>query len=116
MYDLIQQKVDYIILQPIVETGWEDAIHAAEEAGIPVIVADRKIAVDETEYVSWIGSDFEEEGRKAVTWLDQYLTEQGRETRQSTLSCWKELKELPLPSEERTVFYMEWRNIRTGLS
>lgn len=37
-------------------------------AGIPVIVADRKIAVDETEYVSWIGSDFEEEGRKAVTW------------------------------------------------
>ena len=79
MYDLIQQKVDYIILQPIVETGWEDAIHAAEEAGIPVIVADRKIAVDETEYVSWIGSDFEEEGRKAVTWLDQYLTEQGRE-------------------------------------
>lgn len=79
MYDLIQQKVDYIILQPIVETGWEDAIHAAKEAGIPVIVADRKIAVDETEYVSWIGSDFEEEGRKAVTWLDQYLTEQGRE-------------------------------------
>ncbi len=78
MYDLIQQKVDYIILQPIVETGWEDAIHAAKEAGIPVIVADRKIAVDETEYVSWIGSDFEEEGRKAVTWLDQYLTEQGR--------------------------------------
>lgn len=61
------------------ETGWEDAIHAAKEAGIPVIVADRKIAVDETEYVSWIGSDFEEEGRKAVTWLDQYLTEQGRE-------------------------------------
>ena len=52
MYDLIQQKVDYIILQPIVETGWEDAIHAAKEAGIPVIVADRKIAVDETEYVS----------------------------------------------------------------
>ena len=29
------------------------------------------------------------------------------------LTC---LKELPLPSEERTVFYMEWRNIRTGLS
>ena len=74
-----KNDVDYIILQPIVETGWEDAIHAAKEAGIPVIVADRKIAVDETEYVSWIGSDFEEEGRKAVTWLDQYLTEQGRE-------------------------------------
>lgn len=44
-----------------------------------MIVADRKIAVDEDEYVSWIGSDFEEEGHKAVEWLDQYLTEQGRE-------------------------------------
>lgn len=75
MYDLIQQKVDYIILQPIVETGWEDAIHAAKESGIPVIVADRKVSVDETEYVSWIGSDFEEEGKKAGYWLQEYLEE-----------------------------------------
>jgi len=66
MYDLIQQNVDYIILQPIVETGWDDAIVAAKAAGIPVIVADRQIAVDAGEYVAWIGSDFEEEGRKAV--------------------------------------------------
>lgn len=79
MYDLIQQKVDYIILQPIVETGWEDAIKAAKAAGIPVIVADRQIAVDASEYVAWIGSDFEEEGRKAVKWLDEYLISQGRE-------------------------------------
>ena len=32
MYDLIQQNVDYIILQPIVETGWDDAIVAAKAA------------------------------------------------------------------------------------
>lgn len=51
MYDLIQQKVDYIILQPIIgDRDGEDAIHAAKEAGIPVIVADRKIAVDGAEY------------------------------------------------------------------
>lgn len=79
MYDLIQQNVDYIILQPIVETGWDDAIVAAKEAGIPVIVADRQIAVDAGEYVAWIGSDFEEEGRKAVEWLDEYLKSEGRE-------------------------------------
>jgi len=30
MYDLIQQRVDYIILQPIVETGWDDAITEAK--------------------------------------------------------------------------------------
>jgi len=79
MYDLIQQNVDYIILQPIVETGWDDAIVAAKAAGIPVIVADRQIAVDAGEYVAWIGSDFEEEGRKAVEWLDEYLKSEGRE-------------------------------------
>lgn len=79
MYDLIQQNVDYIILQPIVETGWEDAIRAAKNAEIPVIVADRQIEVDSDEYVAWIGSDFEEEGRKAIQWLDEYLKSQGRE-------------------------------------
>lgn len=78
MYDLIQQNVDYIILQPIVETGWEDAIAAARDAGIPVIVADRQIAVDPSEYVAWIGSDFKEEGRKAVAWLEEYLESEGR--------------------------------------
>lgn len=88
-----------------------------QRKSIPVIVADRKIAVDETEYVSWIGSDFEEEGRKAVTWVDQYLTEQGRENETIHIVLFgRNWKELPLPSEERTVFYMEWRNIRTGLS
>lgn len=79
MYDLIQQQVDYIIVQPIVEDGWEDAMAAAKKAGIPVIVADRQMAVAEEEYVSWIGSDFEEEGHKAVKWLEEYLKEQGRE-------------------------------------
>lgn len=79
MYDLIQQNVDYIILQPIVEEGWEDAIVAAKDAGIPVIVADRQIAVNQDEYVTWIGSNFEEEGRKAVVWLDEYLKREGRE-------------------------------------
>lgn len=79
MHDLIQQQVDYIIVQPIVEDGWEDAMIEAKEAGIPVIVADRQMAVDDDEYVSWIGSDFEEEGRKAVRWLEEYLKAQGRE-------------------------------------
>lgn len=79
MYDLIQQQVDYIIVQPIVEDGWEDAMAAAKKAGIPVIVADRQMAVAEEKYVSWIGSDFEEEGHKAVKWLEEYLKEQGRE-------------------------------------
>lgn len=78
MYDLIQQKVDYIILQPIVETGWEEPMEQAKQAGIPVIIADRQIVADDSEYVTWIGSDFHEEGNKAIRWLESYLTEQGR--------------------------------------
>ena len=78
MYDLIQQKVDYIILQPIVETGWDDAIEKANQSGIPVIVADRQIKVDESKYVTWIGSDFHEEGKKAIKWLENYLDENDR--------------------------------------
>lgn len=78
MYDLIQQQVDYIIVQPIVEDGWEDAFKEAKKAGIPVIVADRKVSVDEELYVSWVGPDSREEGEKAMIWLDEYLREQGR--------------------------------------
>ena len=78
MRDLIWQRVDYIILQPIVETGWEETIQEAKQAGVPVIVADRQIAVADSEYAAWIGSDFYGEGRKAMEWLEKYLEEQNR--------------------------------------
>ncbi len=79
MHDLIQQQVDYIIVQPIVEDGWEEAFREAKKAGIPVIVADRKVNVEEDLYASWVGPDAREEGKKAMVWLDEYLKEQGRE-------------------------------------
>lgn len=78
MRDLIWQRVDYIILQPIVETGWDAAIQEAKQAGVPVIVADRQIAVEDSEYVTWIGSDFYGEGKKAIEWLENYLEEKNR--------------------------------------
>lgn len=78
MEDLIQQKVDYIVLQPIVEDGWEEAMGKAKAAGIPVIVADRQVGVNEQEYTTWIGSDFYAEGEKAILWLEEYLVEQDR--------------------------------------
>jgi len=79
MFDLVQQNVDYIIVQPIIEDGWEEAFKAAKEAEIPVIVADRKVNVDEELYTSWVGPDSREEGKKAIVWLDQYLKSVGRE-------------------------------------
>ncbi len=49
------------------------------DAGIPVILADRSVKVEDEElYTCWVGSDFEKEGRKAGEWLVNYLDQQGR--------------------------------------
>ena len=71
----ISQRVDYIVLSPIVEDGWDTVLEEAKEAGIPVILMDRNINVkDKSLYTSWVGSDFFEEGVKAGEWLEEYLT------------------------------------------
>jgi simple sugar transport system substrate-binding protein len=62
----IIQKVDIIGISPIVETGWEEVFQEAKDAGIPIILVDRRAAVPEDLYVSYLGSDFLEEGRKAA--------------------------------------------------
>jgi simple sugar transport system substrate-binding protein len=61
----IAQKVDLIGVPPVVETGWESVFQEAKNAGIPIILVDRRAAVPEDLYVSYIGSDFLEEGRNA---------------------------------------------------
>ncbi len=76
--EFIDQSVDYIIIDPVVETGWESVLSEAKEAGIPVIIYDRKIDVeDESLYTCWIGSDFELEGERACAWLGEYLQSGG---------------------------------------
>ena len=66
----IQQDVDYIVLAPVTETGWETVLEEARSANIPVIVIDRQVAVsDPTLFNSWVGSDFELEAKKATAWL-----------------------------------------------
>src|SRR6185503_3940436 len=63
---LIIQRVDIIGISPIVETGWEDVFREAKAAGIPIILVDRRAAIPEDLYVSYLGSDFLEEGRRAA--------------------------------------------------
>lgn len=66
----IAQKVDFIVLAPVVETGWEVVLQQAKQANIPVILVDRGIKVsDESLYTTLIASDFVEEGRMAAEWL-----------------------------------------------
>jgi ABC-type sugar transport system substrate-binding protein len=66
----IAQKVDVISFSPVVETGFETVLREAKAAKIPVILTDRAVNVkDQSLYVTLIGSDFTEEGRKAGRWL-----------------------------------------------
>jgi simple sugar transport system substrate-binding protein len=66
----IAQKVDVIAFSPVVETGWDTVLIEAKSAKIPVVLTDRAISSkDESLYVTFIGSDFTEEGRKAGRWL-----------------------------------------------
>lgn len=74
----IQQNVDYIVFSPKVEKGWNSILREAKEAGIPVIMIDRDIEAEDGLYTAYIGSDFREEGEKAVLWLENLLEKQGR--------------------------------------
>jgi len=66
----IAQRVDVIAFSPVVETGWETVLREAKAAKIPVILTDRAVEVsDDSLFVSLIGSDFVEEGRRAGRWL-----------------------------------------------
>ena len=85
MYDLISQGVDYIILDPIVEDGWEDALKLAQDSKIPVLLADRGVSADPSLYECWIGSDFRTEGINAARWLADYLEQQGRQSEEINL-------------------------------
>jgi simple sugar transport system substrate-binding protein len=66
----IAQKVDVIGFSPVVETGWEPVLREAKRARIPVILTDRAVDVQDTSlWVTFMGSDFVEEGRRAGNWL-----------------------------------------------
>ena len=63
----IAQKVSGIVLAPVVETGWESVLQEAKKAGIPVVLVDRGIKVnDPSLYTTLIASDFIYEGGKAA--------------------------------------------------
>src|SRR5436190_18634145 len=70
----IAQKVDAIIVAPVVEAGWEPILKQAKAAGIPVILVDRGVNVsDDSLYTTLIASDFVAEGKMAGDWLAKKL-------------------------------------------
>jgi len=68
--DLIARRVDLILLAPREFEGLTPALQAAKEAKIPVILVDRQAAGTAGEdYVTFLGSNFIEQGRRAAEWL-----------------------------------------------
>ena len=76
--NFIQQEVDYIVLAPVTETGWDTVLQEAKDAGIPVITVDRMVDVsDDSLYESYVGGNFLLEGQKAAEWLKAYADAKG---------------------------------------
>jgi len=74
----IAQRVDVIAFSPVVESGWETVLREAKAAKIPVILSDRAVDVKDTSlWVTFMGSDFVEEGRRAGNWLVGDLKQKG---------------------------------------
>ena len=68
----IQQKVDYIVVMPISEEGWDAVLQEAKDAGIPVIVVDRMVNItDDDLIIAHVGADFYLEGQKATDWMQE---------------------------------------------
>jgi ABC-type sugar transport system substrate-binding protein len=68
----IAQKVDAIVIAPVVVTGWDQVLKEAKAAKIPVFLADRDVEVaDKSLFVTRISADFNLEGRLAGAWLAQ---------------------------------------------
>lgn len=76
--NFILEGVDFIVIAPTVEEGWESVLTEVQAAGIPVIIMDRSVSVsDEDLYLSNVGSDFLNQGIMAVSWLERQDADNG---------------------------------------
>lgn len=75
----IAEQVDVIAFSPVVQSGWGPILKEAKQAGIPVIITDRTADVkDLSLFVTYMGSDFYEEGVRAGKYLlDKMLNVKG---------------------------------------
>lgn len=72
----IVYQVDVIVFVPIVADGWDNILKEAKDAGIPVLITDRKINTSaENLYAGFIGTDSEREGRNAASFILRKFSE-----------------------------------------
>jgi len=76
----IEEGVDVIVVSPVIETGWDEVLREAKAAGIPVIMSDRNVILensDENLTTTYLGADFTEEGRRAMRWIRDNVKSDG---------------------------------------
>lgn len=65
----IRDGVDYLLISAANASGWDDTLKSAKEAGVKVILFDRAIDTDPSNYQAALLSDMAYEGEKAVEWV-----------------------------------------------
>ena len=87
----IKQGVDYIILNPISEIGWDDVLEDAKKAHIPVILVNNGVDTDDSSlYSCMLGSDYGKQMKKAGKWLDEYLKEEDEKKAEKVMKLFLE--------------------------
>lgn len=75
----IQKNVDVIVITPVIDTGWDEILQEAKQAGIPVILSDRSVEVNGDDlYLTSLGTDVMEEGRRAARWTVEQVPAQSK--------------------------------------
>lgn len=67
----IAERVDAIVIAPVVVSGWTPVLQEARAAHIPVFIADRSVDAESSLFVARVGNDTNLEGRLAGSWLAQ---------------------------------------------
>jgi ABC-type sugar transport system substrate-binding protein len=65
----IRDGVDYLLISAANASGWDDVLRSAKRAGVRVILFDRAIDTDPSNYEAALLSDMHYEGRLATDWV-----------------------------------------------
>jgi ABC-type sugar transport system substrate-binding protein len=65
----IRDGVDYLLISAANASGWDDVLKSAKTAGVTVILFDRAIDTDPSNYKAALLSDMAYEGNTAVEWV-----------------------------------------------
>jgi ABC-type sugar transport system substrate-binding protein len=75
---LIAQGARLLVIAPLNSDGWEPVLAQAKQKKIPIITVDRKINAEPcTDFLTFIGSDFYEQGKRAADQMIEALGGKG---------------------------------------